>query len=534
MISLMIVDDEAVIRKGIKTSINWEECGIKITEDAINGKDGLAKALRLKPNIVMTDIRMPLMDGLELAAQLKEKLPATKVIILSGYDDFAYARQALKSGVSEYLLKPVGADELKNAIIRIKNEILKDMKKNEEELAFDLVLNENLQYIQSRFMNSLIRGELAGMKKVLDKAEKLKIALPGPRYQVLIIDIDDFALLTENSKDRDKELIKFSVSNIAGEILQSVFKSIVFYSESDFLIAVVNLSSETDTLLYSTCSEIQFCVKRHLKLTVTISIGRPCSSLEDVSVSFAEAQIALETKTFKGKSKIIPYGEMDAIPVNNPFDYPSEQEKEILNSLKSMDLVELNRALDKMFTDMVNSRIGYRQIKHTCLRCLTISLCFVEERGIDVKEALGEDFDPYEEIVKYETVEDIKLWLHRLYKKLMDYMLESKGDKYRSIIKVAIKYMNEHYHEDIGIKDIASQVYISPNYFSRIFKEETGESFVEWLNKLRIEKAKQYLKDATVKTYEVSEKVGYRDYKYFIYIFKKYTGCTPKEYKESV
>jgi two-component system response regulator YesN len=532
MISLMLVDDEPIVRKGIRTSIDWESLNIKFAAEAANGVDGLEKALLIKPDIIITDIRMPVMDGLEFCKKLREELPTAKIVILSGYDHFSYARKALRLGIMDYLLKPVGAEELVQTITRIKKEIERETEKTKKELEMNVVINENLPYLRSKLMNTILKGEAKNIEWFIEKAKKLKISLPGPFYIVMVIAIDDFLLLTENIPQKDKDILKFSVLNIAEEVLNSDFESTLFYSESDYIIGVVNTPAVSRRSLYDSCRNIQFYIKKFLNLSVTVGIGDRYNSLNYLHRSFNEAQTALRAKVYKGKGSVITIDQVDYNSRKIISIYPSEQEKELIHYLKTMDYSGIVKILDKILVQLADSKVYYEQVKNIFLKLLIISNHVLEEMGINANQVIDINQDPFYEIDKYETLEDIEQWIKDYFKKLIQLIRENKNEKYKSVVKVAIEYVNHYYHQNIGVADIAKKIYITPNYFSRVFKEETGETFTEWLNKFRVNKAKKYLKDVGAKTYEVAEKVGYNDYKYFTYVFKKYTGLTPREYRD--
>lgn len=532
MITMMVVDDEATIRIGIRNSIDWSSLDIEIAGEAKNGREALSKAAELNPDIIVTDIRMPVMDGLELTRNLKELAPKTKIIILSGYNDFEYAKKAIELGVCEYLLKPVGAEELVKLVVKLKDQIINENKKRNDEISSRMLFNETLPFIQSKFLNNLLKEGVSDKKAIIERAAILKLDLSGPKYQVIIIDIDDYLLITEHYPEKDKDLLKYSVMNISEEILSSSTNGFVFFSEFDYLLGLINIKSETKTTIMDICKEIQFCITRYLKLSSTIGIGGIAGSLDDISTSYNEALISLRNKMYSGKCRIIHIDSVAKKHSTELLHYSTEDERELLNSLRTMNIEKLYEIIDKLFMNFIEAKTGYNRIKSICLRIIMISASVLEEIGIKLESAVGEDFQPDIEIRKYETIESIETWLKRLFKSLIGAMQENKNNKYKSIVKVAIEYINEHYKQNLSLNDVAGKVYVTPNYLSKVFKQETGENFVEWLNQFRIDKAKALIGNIGAKTYEIAEKVGYNDYKYFSYNFKKYTGYTPKEYKE--
>jgi two-component system, response regulator YesN len=532
MIKILLIDDEVMIRKGIRTSIDWESYGMVIIGEASNGKEGLEKAFELKPDIILIDVRMPVMDGLEFTKIIKQRTPEVRTIIISGYDDFKYAREALHLGVNEYLLKPVGAEELVNILQRQCEEIVKERDELNKEKAVKNVFEENLFYMQSRFMKSIIKREYINESYLYEKSKKLQIELPQGAFQVIIIDIDDFYLITENQSDKEEENLRLLVKSVAEEVLMPLTNSIVFLYESDYLVTVVDLNDVKDSCIYDLYQEIRNRVKKYQKLTVTIGISNKYVGISKISDAYNEAALALRSKIFKGKDRIIDINLVHKANKTSPIIYLSSDEKEILGCLRTMEIGKLNKAIEKICQDLIVREIDDVRIREICLRQIIISASYLDEIGVDYRNYNGKEFDPYTAIQKYETLKDIEDWLKNVFNNFIKAMQDSKNEKFKGIVKVAMQYINENYQEEINVLKMADITYVTPNYFSRVFNKETGKSFTEWLNMVRVDKAKELLKNPKWRVYEIAEKVGYKDYKSFIFNFKKYSGCTPKEYHE--
>lgn len=534
MLKLILADDETVIRKGIRTSIDWKQHDVEIVAEASNGKDALDKVLDLKPEIVITDIRMPVMDGLVLSGNIKKMLPDTRVIILSGYEDFSYAREALSLGVTEYLLKPVGAEELISLITKIRGEIINEQLKKERSVHNNIILNENLPHIKSNFITKLLKNEYPSDNNVLEQAGILNYDLSGPQYLVFVVDIDDFLILTDNLSDADKELMKFSVMNIAEELLLASAAGLVCYSEFEHLIGIISSENISESMVKNVCTGIQRSMDKYLKLSISIGIGNVYKNIKDISKSYSEAVTALKNKIFSGKSSINLYnpGKFERKAASQ-VPYPYNEEKDIINYLKALNTEGIGQTLSNIFSRFAHSGTAPESIKNICSRLIVTTVNCVEETGINIENSLGNNFNPFKEIDKLDTLDNLHMWLLDFFNKMLGLIQQNKTMKYKSIIKFVLQYVEENYQKDISLSEMASIVYVTPNYLSRIFKEEMNINFIDWLNQFRVEKAKALLLEAGSKTYEVADKVGYGDYKYFSYIFKKITGCTPKEYKET-
>jgi two-component system response regulator YesN len=531
MIKLMIIDDEMAIRSGIRTTIDWNAYGIEVVGEAINGREGLSQALRLKPHIILTDIQMPVMDGLEFVSHIKEQLPQTRIIILTGYDYANYARQAIKFGVDDYLLKPVGAANLTAAIAKIKDQIVKEHERFEHELSKNMIFNEHLPYIRSRFLHGLLTGLIpATDDSFRDKTGRLGIDLSGPYYQVLVIGIDDYNAVKVFSPDH--ELIKKAVLNVADEVLNGHFISMVFLGNDSRLTAVVNVPGG-ESPIRNVCRELQLKMTKYLKVTVTIGIGGSRSAVSGLPESYHEAVSAYKNKLYTDKNSIIHIRDVADKPMLAPEVQTAELEPELMAHVKAMRLDEAFQVIDTLFEQFTAAQSDYEQVRNICTKLLFGAVSHLEETGIRTGEALGHTTIPHE-FEALDTLSDIKKWLKRLFGELIKLAEHNNRGKYKGIIKIAAEYVAEHYREDIKVEEVAGKVFITPNYFSKLFKEGAGQTFTEFLNDFRVTKAKVLLQDVRLKTSEVAERVGYNDYKYFNYNFKKYAGCTPKEYRSNM
>ncbi len=534
MIKILIVDDEAIIRKGIITSIDWESMGMTVVGEAANGREGFEKALLLQPDIVITDVRMPVVDGLELTKLLRENMPDVRVVIISGYDEFKYAREALRMGVNEYLLKPIGADELIKIMRKQCDEIIKKNNEISQDIRIKTIFRENLIYMQTRFITSILKGDGGTISDIIDKSQELNVDLSGKEFQLIIIDIDDFFLITENKISSEKELLINKIKNCAEEILNPSTKSIVCVSDSDYLFSIINVKDSNRYDLFNLYKEIRYTVKKQYGITLTIGVSKIYKAISELPMAYDEVLCILKNKVFVGKDRIITIDDVEKVGTVSQGIYPSSDEKEVIGYLKTMDIDKLFMVLERMYSNFIVTKADYSEVKNTCLRVIAIAESQLDELGVDFRNYGERHFGGYAEIEKYETIEDIKLWMKNIFQGYIEAMQKGKNEKFKGIVKVAMQYMNDHYAENIGVEDIAAITYVSPNYFSRVFKKETGKSFTEWLNTVRLDKAKVILKDIKFRVYEVAEKVGYNDYKIFANNFKKYVGCTPKEYRENL
>jgi len=504
MIKMLVADDERVIRKGIISSIDWTSYGIEIVGEASNGQEAAQLCFSKQPDIVLLDIRMPILDGLEAAKIIKQSLPNIKIVFLTGYDDVEYLKTALKVRASDYLLKPVSADELIKVVVGLKESIIEEQKKSFETLLYKNIVEENIYVLRSSFLKSLF----ANPEIVLDpvKERLLKIPLEGPYFQVILVVVEDIFMLMESSVNKNKEFVLNLLSNLIEEDIQEKYRGFVFYGNfgDNTLILIVNLSEpkEIDEKLLN---QIKSNAKKYLNVKISFSKGIVVSSKKELHLSLKSAT----------DSKFLP-------------SQLTEDEVELLNAFMTLDKEKTTLLVNKFFEKLEDQ--GDKNSLENSYKKLS-----------DLILTKAKEICP---VLKNEFVKSAAFFLNmqeskNMKKSLTDFVLfcidkiqNVKESRHKKIIKDAITYIEKNYANQILLSDIAEVCGISPNYFCKIFKEETGKSFVDFLNELRVNKAKELLLSTNLKSYEVAEKVGFSDYKYFSMIFKKYTGFSPRKFKE--
>ncbi|MCD4679720.1 MAG: response regulator [Bacteroidales bacterium] len=526
----MIVDDEEIIRDGIANSIDWLTHDINIVAQAGNGKEALVKARKYQPNIIITDISMPIMDGITFIKIYLNEFPDTKVIFLTGYDEFSYAKEAVNLHIHEYILKPINAEELTKSVIKITEQINIEKCYLEDHEYKTNLIKENLPILQSRFLEGLVKGEYTKRDLIEIKAAKLNIYIAGPHYQIFLVAIDNFALMFDGVIENESGLLRNSIHKIIQEIVDSFFKgTIVIFGYNTFL-GFVNQAIPGKSLI-EMFIKIKNKVYQYHRISLTFSYGKIVSELEKLPESTLQAYNALRKKIHKEKGSIISYEEIEMNFQTDPVIYPSKDEKELLEALRMMDKVNLKLELEKIFSNYSSFCDSQALIKNNCLKLIFISIGVLEEFDINIEKYLTRSYQPHIEIEKFDTLKSLKTWLFNSFELFVEVLIKSKNRKYKKIINYSLKYIKENFNKDISLETIATKAYITPGYFSKIFKLETKQNFTEYLNRYRIEKAKKMLKQIDLKIYEVSENVGYHDYKYFSYNFKKITGYSPQEYR---
>lgn len=532
MLKLMIVDDEAVIRSGIASVVDWMSLGIEVVGEAANGRDALNRALLLRPDIVMTDIKMPIIDGLEFARELLKKRPDTRVVLLTGYSDFQYMQQAIQMGAVDYLLKPVRVDDLEKLMRRLCTDIRAQREEKMRQIATQQVLARNLPVMRGACLRDFLAGRTTA-DAFASGARELGIPLAGPRFVAVELDIDDWE--QHASEQGGAPLTRYSVMNIAEEQLGELGDAAFGYLQAESsLLGVVRLEQGEQEDVTEACRQIQFYVQRFFHFTLTAAVGPCVGTLEELRGSCIRARDALEHKVYMGKNQVILAENVPAGAGGGTVLLAREDEEALKEAVAMNKNLAAQKKLDEIFRTYFENgaytRKAVRQFGNVLLRLVLRAL---QDAQIDPQEAFGQNVHIVDEIECYETLDEIRMFVKNVYSRAVRVLEGRQGSNYRHTVRDSIEYVKAHYAESIQVSDVAAAVYVTPNYFSKIFKQETGENFTEWLNKFRIEKAKALiLQQQGEKVYEIAAKVGFHDYKYFAFIFKKYTGYTPGTFKE--
>ncbi|MCB7318341.1 response regulator [Lacrimispora sp. 210928-DFI.3.58] len=531
MIKLMIVDDEPVIRKGIVTVVDWKALDIQVVAEAANGRDGLSRALLEKPDIVITDIKMPIMDGITFSSELRKKLPKVRIVFLTGYSDFEYSRHAIRIGAEDYLLKPVNTGELIELMERLKQEIVRENTHRQSRSRENVILKESQPLMRKRLLKQLFEGQV-GLEEFCGKAVPLNLPTEGPEFVIIIAGIDYYYQMKANG-EKETGLLKYALSNIGEELLGKVGTARACEDQESQILFLLNTKASIKEIVRS-CREIQFNMRKFYGLSVSLGIGQKVSELQGLAGSYKQAVEAIESKIKEGSSQIIIHQEDQEQRMESPLFLTADEEKSIqealalLNRSRCYDLIE--EAFEKYVRDQ---HVKRQQVERLCMYLILIAVRELERLSLSAGEILGADLHYEREMNRYETAEEMELWIKGIYDKCIDGINDCRGNKYKSIVANGIEYMKEHYRDNILVADVAQAVYVTPNYFSKIFKEETGQSFTDWMNHYRIEKAKKRMEqEPETKIYTIAEESGFKDYKYFAFIFKKITGYTPTSYRD--
>lgn len=531
MYKLILVDDEDDVKEGIYHEVEWDKYGFKVIGCYGNGKEALESLDRDIPDVIITDIKMPFMSGLELAESVREKYPVIRIIILTGFDMFEFAQKAIKLNVDEYVLKPFSREELINSLVKVKSQIDEQIAEKENVKILETHFRNSLPVLKDRFLSSLITSKLS-LKDIYTKTSSYKIDLHEGGCIISVINYDSGIEYSKLSDD--KELLLFAINNIAEEICTKHDKGIVFVHKENVIVLSSGANEDEDTTINKTLrvlEEICQSIEKYLKITVTIGVGTLVNSLLKAKLSYEGAVLALDYKLILGNNRIICIDDVEKRKVEK-IEFDELKEEALIRCIKIGTVEELKELIQELFDNLESINVSYSEYQIFLLEILTVLNRLIRNFSID--KFFTPNYNLALEISRFNNISEAKQWIMDICIRLMGCIEVERMDACKNLIYSAKEYIAQHFHEsDISVNSVSKHLHISTGYFCNIFKRETKTSFVNYLNQLRIETAKEMLRTKDFRTFEVAEKTGFSDPNYFSYCFRKYVGISPKEYRSS-
>jgi two-component system response regulator YesN len=543
MLKLLIVDDEPFTREGLRYHFDWSRYGIEVAGEVDDGIKALELIEELGPDIVLTDVRMPDMDGLEMARRIKASHENIKIIVMSAYDDIGYVKSALKVNALDYILKPVDLKELDAVIQKVAHIINGEYEEQQLIRRMSAKLMQSMPMLREKFLMTLVRDGLEGKADIASRTGFLELNLPvDADYCVLEINVDDRASTLESLSERDRQLTSFAVINICDELMNRLFNGYSFENRPGEYVCLLNCSlneegnncvHEIGEQLYSLISEIREKLSECLKLSVTIGVGPVVHGVDNVAKSHAKAAANVCQRLFLGKNKIIMIDSLDTgDDVIDRFDFARSDR--VVNLLKGSDEARLVEAIDDFFKELAPCKyINARHCMNICFQLILTASRQLMELAID-PVGMRSESEVCDALSRLETLGEMQSFATEYLVALHRIIDEKRSRKSSNIIDRIKQVIQKRYSENLSIRDIAGEVYLSTTYLCMIYKQETGETVNGYITRVRIEHAKELLRDPAIRLYDICHEIGYTEPGYFSKIFKKYTDLSPTEYRQSV
>ncbi|SDF40679.1 response regulator [Marvinbryantia formatexigens] len=524
--TVLLVDDEEEVTQIIMKKIDWEGMGFSVIGSASNGVKALELVEEYQPDVVMTDIRMPYMDGMELAGRIKAEFPTTKILLFTGFDEFEYAKEAVRLEVEEYILKPVNAPELTRVFSRVKAKLDQEISEKRNVEILQKYYTESLPLLQTNFYSTLIEGRIP--EEELPKyLEDYQISFSGSCYCCLVIHTS----ASQVPEEMSPLLLAASVQKQVEERLVQKWQAKSFFYLGN-MVLIAQLENENDVSeVTDECDRFCRYVRRIVGAVVTVGIGRVCHSVLELAQSYSGAREAVSYRGIYGAARAINIQEI--VP-QEPGKIDTEAEAELSNLLKAIRLgsaAEVQEAAEKYLKRIASPVNSLQQYQIHIMELVSALYRFLANNDISTGALSGDMKKLYNYLLELEP-DTLQKWLTETGLSLRSQLISARSSSTKSYIRKAKEYVHSNYaDETLSLDSICELLGVSNSYFSTTFKRETGKSFTTYLTDFRMEQASRMLIETNEKSYVIAKSVGYTDSNYFSYVFKRCFGVSPSKYR---
>ncbi len=531
MLKVFLVEDEFVVREGIKNNVDWKSHGYEFCGEASDGELAFPMIQKLKPDIVITDIKMPFMDGLTLSRLIKKEMPWIEIIILTGHQEFEYAKEGIKIGVAEYLSKPINGDDLLKEVDAVAVKIAEKQQERQIREQYIKEMEENIQKERKELFQYLVTGSKT-VPELLELGERLDVDLSAMWYNIVL-----FA-----TKSIEHELEEYSNSLI--EIEQKLKElndqcGVLFFDrnlEGKALLFKADSKEELEKVQQDYMDKLKAMLANYGHVRYFGGIGIPVNRLREISTSFEKASHAFAHRYLVQENAILRsedveqnvYLEKEEFNISNVNTKQIDRSK-IKEFLKLGNQEEVVYFVEEFFKGLGNKSVEsimFRQ--YIAMDAYFGVVDFVENMQLTREEI--EPLDMASGILQ--SVDQTRQYVGRIIEKAIELREKKASNRYGGIVDEVIQYIDKNYgQEDLSLNLLASHVNFSPNHLSMVFSQQTGQTFIKYLTDYRMNKAKELLRCTGKRSSEISIEVGYKDPHYFSYLFKKTQGMTPTQYR---
>ena len=524
--SLILVDDEEEVISIIRDMTDWEALGFRVAGVAGNGVEALEMMEELQADVVMTDIKMPYMDGLTLSRKLKEEYPDVRIIIFSGFDEFEYAKEAIKIEAEEYLLKPVDPGELASVFTRVRD-VLDRVRAERRDM--DLLRSyymQSLPMLQENFTISLIEGRVPSgrMGRYLSSYQ---LELEGPYFAAALLHVSG----TKTPDDRDSLLFTVSVRRLVEEQLREKYRLKTANYLGD-LAVVAELADESGIMDFTDSMDL-ICrqAKRMYDVAVTAGIGSVCSDPMDIRKSFTRASNALALRAIYGNTRAINIQELEP-DTDEDESWEKEAVEELISLIRLGEIEDFRAELEASLGRLRTSASGIAAYQSFMMELIAGISYYAAAHKVDSESTFGGQKNIYRAVFESESPEETLTWLMNAVTDIDSRIRKRRDVAATSFVERAEEYVRDNYPDaDITVDSVCRRLGVSAAYFSTVFKKETGKTFISYLTDYRLDRAVELLRSTPDKTYMIARQVGYSDSNYFSYVFKKKYGISPSRFR---
>ncbi len=534
MIKVFLVEDEIIMREGIKNNIDWEKEGFLFVGEASDGELAYPLIQQTDPDILITDIKMPFMNGLELSRLVKQEFPDIKIIILSGYDEFEYAQEGISIGITDYLVKPVSGAKLLETVKKVGKMVLDEQEQKKYRLTFEREQEENAQLARQKFFGRLVLNRMP-VSAMLKEGRSVGLDLAANRYNIVLFQI--FALEEGDGEYSERQ------NDAARAISQSLRETpevlmIDLGMEGWAFILKENGETPLEEVQEQAARNIKKAMEPYADMEYFGGVGKPVERLSELKECYEEACRAFAYRYLGKRNQIVCSEQLQNTIQTAEMELGSLDAKKldrrmIERFLKTGLKGEVEYFVDEYFMSLGEQNLrSLLFLQYVTMDLYFASLAMLEELGYDsgiLVERCG-DFQTMTGV--FTAIETNKAYIKNVMETAIELREAVARRKYHSLLEDAKGYIEQNFqNEDISLNSVAASVNLSPNHFSTIFSQEMGKTFIEYLTSVRMEKARELLRTTSMKSTEIAYAVGYKDPHYFSYLFKKTQECTPREFR---
>lgn len=526
---VILVDDEAEVIDMIEKKIHWNDLGFEVAGSATNGVKALELVEKLQPDVVLTDIKMPYMDGLELSRRLNREYPNIYIMLCTGFDEFEYAKEAVHLEIKEYMLKPVNATELSESLTNLKHTLDREREEKLNVKKLNDYFQEVLPKLQSNFFISLIEGrvEKHDYERFL---QAYQVDMKGPLFGCVIFHTSE----NHVPEGMNPLLLSMSVEREIKQRLMDQWNCLEFIYMGNTLLILELDAEDQITQITDACDRFCRWAYRIMGAVVTAGIGTVCDSLYEISLSYERAREAVSYRVLYGTKRAINIGEIVPKEQIKPVQSEESRMQTLFRAIRIGDSTEIERAAHKEMEKLHKNTETMSQYNLATMEIVSGFFKFCTDNSLDFNKISGNMQNIYEKVSQMDE-SSLTAWIVQMSETISEKLKCARNSSARRLIVEAQNIVKERYMEaDISLDEICTVLGVSNSYFSSLFKKEAGKSFISYLTDYRMDIAAEMILNTDEKSYTIAEKVGYLDANYFSYVFKKKFGVSPSKYRASV
>lgn len=522
---VMLVDDEEEVREGVREKVEWNRCGFELVAEASNGQEAWETAKTVAPDVVITDIRMPFMSGLELCHNLRTMFPDICLVILTGYDDFDYAKRAIQENVTEYILKPVNFGEFTALMGRIREKLDQhlakqyDLKRLREQ--YEMSLPAMREQLLARLLDSSVQEEWAR-----EKAREMRLTITGEKWTIALIRYNGGEVAS-----RERELLPHMVRQRAEKELPRYCPVICFLYQ-DYVAVLATIERQQDMLqLINGMRQICLSAQRFLQLELAVGIGSTCTALSQLRRSAMEARNALDYQTMVGEEAVVYIGDIEP-QTTEASALEGYSFRELLAAMRLEDNDQIEETVRNFLSVLRAKKMPVSQYRLSVMELATELLRVIKTYELEDTDDLSQQLVELTLLKNLNSPWVFESRLIQLCQQISRSIAQKRNNATQLVAEEAKTYIQKHYSNPaLSLESVCTHLHLSVSHFSTLFKQETGCGFVNYLTQVRLTQAAWLLDNTDSAVGEIAQQVGYSEPAYFSYVFKKRYGVSPMKYR---